>query len=132
MVRFLADGTPDAGFGSGGLASAGSGSGVAILELPNGRLMQAGDTPGPIGSTPDVALVRYLPSGVVDPTFGDAGILKLDLGGQDFVGGLAYAGPERILLGGSSEVLGSPNQADFAFARFIAATPVALRSFVVE
>jgi uncharacterized delta-60 repeat protein len=135
MARFLADGTPDPAFGTGGLATAAIGGGaMALIQLPNGNLIQAG--PGgsiDVGPLPNLALVRYLPNGTLDTTFGTAGVLYLDFASsQDFVGGLAYAGPERLLLGGTAAVLGVFPPEDFAFARFIAATPVALQSYAVE
>jgi uncharacterized delta-60 repeat protein len=136
MVRFLADGTPDRGFGTGGLTAAVAG-GLApgLIQVPNGNLVQAGVRGSfDVGPAPNFALARYLPNGTLDPTFGSAGILEIDLAGsRDFVAGLAYAGPERLLVGGTIEVLGVPIfPADFAFARFIAATPVALQSYGVE
>jgi hypothetical protein len=40
--------------------------------------------------------------------------------------------PERLLLGAARRSWAAPSQDDLAFARFIAATPVALQSFTVE
>jgi uncharacterized delta-60 repeat protein len=135
MARFLADGTPDPGFGTGGLTTADIGGGaMALIQLPNGNLVQAGAGGSiDVGPLPNLALVRYLPNGTLDTTFGTAGILYIDFAAsRDFVGGLAYAGPERLLLGGTADVLGVFPPEDFAFARFIAATPVALQSYEVE
>jgi uncharacterized delta-60 repeat protein len=136
MARFLADGTPDPGFGTGGLATAAIGGGaVALIQLPNGNLVQAGPSASiVVGPLPNVALVRYLPNGTLDATFGTAGVLSIDFAGsRDYVGGLACAGPDLLLLGGTADVLGAPVfPEDFAFARFIATTPVALQSYAVE
>jgi uncharacterized delta-60 repeat protein len=129
-VRFLTDGTPDARFGSGGLANGGVGGAGAAIQLPDGKLLQTGS--GFVQGQQDVQLVRYLPDGALDPTFGDAGILSLLLADRQLGRALAYAGPERIVVGGDNEVFGGLTGEDLLLARVIALTPVSLQSFAVE
>jgi uncharacterized delta-60 repeat protein len=129
-VRLLADGTPDARFGRGGVAMGGSGGAGSIVELPDGKLLQTGS--GFVQGQQDLQLVRYLPDGALDPTFGAAGILGIGLDDRQLGRALAYAGPERVVIGGVNEVLGGLSGEDLLLARVIALTPVSLQSFVVE
>jgi uncharacterized delta-60 repeat protein len=74
VVRLLADGTPDPGFGGG--------DGVVVISLPgsndeawdlllqaDGRIVVGGDVAAP--GDPNVAVVRLEADGDLDPTFGD-------------------------------------------------------------
>ncbi|APV50813.1 hypothetical protein BWI17_14620 [Betaproteobacteria bacterium GR16-43] len=84
MVRYNADGTPDASFGiAGRVPSAlpgqydmGSPSSVALL--PDGRILLAGIADRPDeGSGGTGYVARYDAAGNVDPTFGNAGFVRL-------------------------------------------------------
>jgi uncharacterized delta-60 repeat protein len=81
VARFLADGSPDTSFnGSGHVATAFAGtSGAALFDRclavavrPDGRILAAGST-AQNGGANNVALVRYMPDGTLDATFGNAG-----------------------------------------------------------
>jgi uncharacterized delta-60 repeat protein len=97
LMQFLADGSPDPGFGGDGTVTVTvdpdrsfSPSGVAVDS--QGRILVAGTStsqhetvnPGPDGSsgpTPSRAtLIRYLADGSLDPSFGQGGIVTTSLG----------------------------------------------------
>jgi uncharacterized delta-60 repeat protein len=74
LTAFRADGTPDPGFGTGGLVTTDFANRMDTsydsLRLPDGRLLATGDTFDPNTGNLDVALARYNPDGALDPTFG--------------------------------------------------------------
>jgi uncharacterized delta-60 repeat protein len=97
LARFNQDGTPDAGFGTGGRvtttpAGCGEGAAEAVVVQSDGRIVvagysdvghEAGDHCGPA----KFALVRYLPDGSLDPSFSGDGQAATGFPG----GGIAHA-----------------------------------------
>ena len=80
LARFEADGSPDAGFGNGGVVVTDFNGRLDnardILIQPDGAIVVVGaaDAVDQFGSTdPDFALARYTSAGDPDPTFGAAG-----------------------------------------------------------
>lgn len=99
VVRVLANGTPDPNFGVGGMvttsASSGNDQAYGVVVQPDGRIVVAGR------AGPDVALVRYMPDGSLDPSFGDGGIVTTSLdGGTDVARGLVLLPDGRLLVAG--------------------------------
>lgn len=94
LVRFLADGSVDTSFGTGGTAlldlSAGVASGASFVAdsawglavYPDDRLVLSGSQVRPVpGATDsDFATVRLTANGARDATFGVNGVVTLDLG----------------------------------------------------
>lgn len=78
FARYHPDGTLDPTFGTNGtvLAMPG-GSGRAMLLEPDGRITAAGWARLPGETSSDAALVRLLPAGALDPTFGAGGLTTL-------------------------------------------------------
>jgi uncharacterized delta-60 repeat protein len=78
LARFNADGSLDAGFGTGGqvITSFGSQSdeAFAIALQPDGRIVLGGHT-ATLTRGIDFALARYLPDGTLDPSFGTGGLV---------------------------------------------------------
>lgn len=114
-----ADGDLDLSFGSGGSVVTDLGStedGRAVAIQPDGRIILAGS--GLNGTNADFALVRYLLDGTLDPTFGAAGKVYTDFGGNRFDYGRAIAiQPDgRIVVAGQSAFSG--NMTDFGLARY--------------
>jgi uncharacterized delta-60 repeat protein len=76
IVRYLADGTPDPSFGAGGFAIVRppnpDAQRVAIVVQPDGRIVVAANLPS---SSPGIVVVRLLPDGSPDATFGSNGIV---------------------------------------------------------
>lgn len=77
VARFLPDGSLDAAFGAGGLAST-TGPDVAALAVDGaGRIVAAGSVV--TGASSVAAVVRFLPGGSLDATFGDGGVAVADV-----------------------------------------------------
>lgn len=117
VARFAADGSPDTAFGNLGnavLDFAGSDDiGYVVVQQADGSLVAAGGASNLDGSI-DVALVRYAPDGTLDATFGNGGMVKLDLGGDDeFATGLVQQPDGRLVVAGTSNV-GGPYRMMFA------------------
>ncbi len=105
FVRLRTDGTLDPAFGSGGRAEAGFESPVpsratAVATLPDGRVVVAGHA-GASFTGRDVAIVRHLADGALDPSFGDGGRVTTDFGGgEDAAGAIAVQADGRLLVAG--------------------------------
>jgi uncharacterized delta-60 repeat protein len=72
-ARFLADGTPDSSFGSGGVArltSVSGFSGAAVALDAGGRVLVAGGKGSPLTAV----VVAFTPAGSPDPSFGTGGV----------------------------------------------------------
>lgn len=132
LVRYMADGSLDTTFGSGGLATAASGVPELpdqLIGLPNGKLLVAGFT-NLFGAPKDFLQARLDPDGALDTSFGTGGFLRTDFNATgDECHGVAIAGPDLLLTVGS---VTSATTFDFGLARYIATTPVELLTFEVE
>ncbi|HVY97416.1 MAG TPA: hypothetical protein VHA54_10705 [Solirubrobacterales bacterium] len=82
VVRLLADGTPDPGFGAAGVANtpipgapASKGRAADVAVQPDGRIVASGSGFDEVEAKTDYkfAAVRYLADGKLDPSFGGAG-----------------------------------------------------------
>jgi len=135
LVRYLPNGSLDATFGAGGLATGDSGGNDGLGQLtllPNGKLMVGGSLLDAQGYATDFLLARFHPDGALDTSFGSSGFIKTDfnLNWRDACDAIAVAGPDLVLTaGGTSNGAGL---ADFALARYIATTPVELLVFEVD
>ncbi|MDI1451394.1 hypothetical protein, partial [Polyangium sp. 6x1] len=97
VARLLATGEPDLDFGNLGVASFDSfaGSVEDLLTLADGRIVGAGT---PAGESKNSVVMRLLPSGALDPAFGNAGRVILNNAFsagrmvQEVDGGLLLAG----------------------------------------
>ncbi|MDP9794102.1 putative delta-60 repeat protein [Catenuloplanes nepalensis] len=91
VARFLADGTPDTSFGTAGVVSGtvagpspnGGGSPIegpsAVVVQPDGGIVVGGTSGWNYGRhliAVELTLVRYLPSGARDPSFGNGGVVR--------------------------------------------------------
>jgi uncharacterized delta-60 repeat protein len=107
VARFDTDGTPDLGFGIGGASvtdlggyrSGDAGTSLAIQE--DGAIVVAG-TFSPDGATHDFALARFEPDGAFDSSFGDAGTVVSDLGGDDYARSVAIQDDGAVVVAGYS------------------------------
>ncbi|WP_437648393.1 delta-60 repeat domain-containing protein [Sorangium sp. So ce362] len=103
VVRFEPDGGLDTTFGEDGYALAGLPGGVAVdmaLQV-DGRIVVAGNVGERAASRP--TLVRFLPDGALDPTFGDKGVQALFLGEENAVQSMTVAGDGKLLVAGTRQ-----------------------------
>lgn len=138
VTRFNADGAVDTGFGAAGTATVNAARGGKAVELARGVVVQ-GDgkvvLAGPIehdtsasgdaAKDTDIALARFDGAGRLDPTFGDKGVIRLDLApgvaeGTAYRGDTAWglvkvAGNKLLVIG--SQVAPGRTDADFAVVR---------------
>jgi uncharacterized delta-60 repeat protein len=96
VLRFNADGSPDASFGSGGLVTHnlvervvddiglvvndGNEESFGILELADGSLVVEANVRDANGLGTDVVLVKLTATGELVESFGEGGVLRLDFG----------------------------------------------------
>lgn len=99
LLRYLPDGTPDPGFGTGGkVASLHSGLyGRSVLQ-PDGKIVICGTT------NDDFAVVRYMADGTLDGSFSGSGAEHYGSAGIDDCRAIALQPDGKIVLGGSSEL----------------------------
>jgi uncharacterized delta-60 repeat protein len=109
VYRLGADGSLDPSFGDDGTLVLGFGKGrpCAVNQIalqPDGRILLAGHVGSPKGrsrsrSGPTLALVRLLPSGALDPSFGHHGRVIAGLGKKSDALGIAVQGGKILVAG---------------------------------
>ena len=125
LARYDSRGSLDPGFGSGGQVVTDAGgvesyaTGLALQS--DGKILVSGVVvlvESPADSS--FLVVRYLPDGTLDPSFGTGGIVTTDFvsggGGQDGATSVAVDSAGRIVAGGFAGLLGNGN--GFAVARY--------------
>lgn len=121
VARYLPDGTPDYTFGNGGkrtTALSGAGDfGRTVLLQPDGKIVVAGYVY--FNTDYDFAVVRYLPDGTLDNSFGNAGIVISAIGDYNDYALTAALQPDgKILLGGEARTPGVTTT-DFTLVRYL-------------
>lgn len=115
IARYLANGSPDPAFGSGGKAVLDVDSYCRIYALrldEAGRICVAGNQDG------NFIVARFTSAGTPDPMFGSGGVVVTDFGGlNDFARGLAIDGQSRLVVSGYTD--GPDPGGDFALARYL-------------
>jgi len=125
VARYNSDGTPDPSFGNLGLVSTpvGSAGGEAnAISIERDAAILVAGTAFSQGSAGDAALVaRYTRNGVLDATFGTAGITTTQLGsGASTAAALTVLPDDRVIIVGTAYSNG-PTDDDFATARYTSA-----------
>jgi uncharacterized delta-60 repeat protein len=127
LVRYNADGSPDASFGSYGIVITPitEGDGYEWIEdiaiQPDGGIVAAGNTDvlSSSGNLHRVALVRYHPDGTLDNSFGTSGIVLNDFGSSEpYVTGVTLTSYNDIIIGG--HLLSQNGNYDFLVAKYSA------------
>jgi len=118
LARLNPDGVLDGSFGDGGkvITSLGPGDDLcwSCTVQADGKILVAGTRK--VGGGAGIALVRYLPNGVLDGTFGNGGIVISGIGGVYDRGRIVVVQPDgKILVGGTATV--GPSD-DFALLRY--------------
>jgi uncharacterized delta-60 repeat protein len=119
LVRLLPNGTADPSFDGDGLATAnvtGTDVGYSVVVLPDGRHVVAGSHDG------DFALVRFLPDGSWDTTFGTGGLATASFGAPVTPDEAVQLPNGKLMLAGSTNDAGAAG--DFLLARFHADGPL--------
>jgi uncharacterized delta-60 repeat protein len=103
VVRYNLDGSLDPSFGGSGqvtasVGSAREGAGDVIVQ-PDGKVVVAGWTGG---SSSNFALVRYNADGSLDKSFGNKGVVKTNIQGQDYGWVMALQADGKIVVAGTS------------------------------
>ncbi|SFQ30723.1 T9SS type A sorting domain-containing protein [Parafilimonas terrae] len=117
LAQYLPDGSPDLSFGKNGLVgvnfSVGHGvtaRGMGVME--DGRIVQAGSD-----QSQNTTVLRYMPDGSLDNTFGVNGISNVYLSGVDNINCLVLQPDGKIIVGGSY-FTDRNSSANFLIARF--------------
>jgi uncharacterized delta-60 repeat protein len=107
VARLLADGSPDAGFGTAGtviVAAPDDAQARAVVGLADGRLLVAGHYLN--GATRDIAVVALTATGALDATFGASGVSTIAAGARDDLAfSAALTGDEQLVIGARSDDL---------------------------
>jgi len=119
IVGYQANGQLDTTFGTSGQVTTAVGTGDDRIEdlaiQGDGRIVAAGYAADSSGFS-DIALVRYLADGTLDPSFGEDGIVTTRLGDlNDFANGVAIQPDGKIVVAGTSVVTGGR---DFVVVRY--------------
>ncbi|MBY0274434.1 hypothetical protein K2Z84_03760, partial [Candidatus Binatia bacterium] len=120
LLRILPDGTLDPSFGTNGRVVTSLSPGVDFVAAARfdaqGRIVVATYSSAAQGGT-DLAVARFLPSGVLDPTFSDDGWNSAPLGTeQEFASDLAIDADGRIVIVGTT--IEGDGYSDILLARF--------------
>ena len=113
LARYLPNGSLDPSFGAGGTVSTHVGGTFAQARAAtlqsDGKIVVAGYSF--FGANPNFILLRYLPDGSLDPSFGTDGLVTSLVGTAEAV---AVQPDGKIVVGGST----APEPTDFVVARF--------------
>ena len=99
-ARAASPGTLDSSFGSGGVAVSGAGMrlfGTAVQS--DGKVVAVGES---LGSSPDVMVARFTPSGGLDSSFGSGGVAHGPSIGGSVGRGVAIQSDGKIVVVGSA------------------------------
>jgi uncharacterized delta-60 repeat protein len=121
LVRYNTNGSLDASF-SGGIVQTPVGTSNGLLYslalLPSGRIMAAGAGESPTG-TVEMRIARYDTAGVLDPSFGSAGMVSTPFaGGTAVINSMAIQPDGKIVAGGCAS---DGHRFDFAVLRYLSA-----------
>jgi uncharacterized delta-60 repeat protein len=103
VMRLNTDGSTDTGFGVDGVATVDGGGQEAITQIlpqPDGKTVWVGSTT--INANTDLLLARFTAAGQPDPTYGNGGVRRVDLGGLDHAVGAVLRGDNRLVVAASS------------------------------
>jgi uncharacterized delta-60 repeat protein len=122
LARYNIDGSLDSSFGNGGIVTTSVGTNCgscyisALAIQPDGKIIAGG-----LGRTSTFvyALVRYNTNGTLDTSFGNGGIVKIEIGVNinETLRDIAIQPDGKIIFAGTDYIDGTPIDYDFALAR---------------
>ncbi|PYK09460.1 MAG: hypothetical protein DME65_11915 [Verrucomicrobia bacterium] len=122
LARYNPDGNLDTSFGTGGKVTTdflGAEDDVhSVLIQPDGKIVAVGSANG-ASDYYNFALARYLPTGILDATFGTGGKVRTDFGNNDL--DIAYAAgfqPDGKIVAAGTTVFDLGVSQDFALVRY--------------
>lgn len=120
LVRYNADGSPDAGFGNLGLVvtpfSTTADIGLKVVLQPDGKIIVAGSSYN-LQKKSELALFRYLPNGTLDTEFNGTGKLRSKIGDTYSSAETVVVRPDgKILAAGCAQF--ASTGLDFAMKQF--------------
>lgn len=123
VVRYNPDGSLDTSFSGDGIATANIVGGPsrqdranALAIQPDGKIVAVGYSTSGDGPPPSISLVRYLPNGTLDTSFGGTGKFATQVGTSDSEArGVAIDGAGRVLVAGFAL---NGIEKDFAVVRY--------------
>ena len=124
VVRYNPDGSLDLSFGGTGKVTTPIGAshdwGRVVAIQSDGRIVVAGYSDGGSLSNEDFAVVRYLPDGSLDLSFGATGKVTTPITGSssDYAYGVALQSDGRIVVAGYSLDYDGSSGEDFALVRY--------------
>lgn len=127
LVRYNADGSLDAAFGSGGIVLTDLGRDYdvsrGLLVQPDGRIVLSGTSgalipgTGSFDDTTDFAVIRYLSDGSLDMEFGSGGWVTTDFFGRADIGRDVALQPDGLIVVGGHVVIADGRRI-FGLARY--------------
>jgi len=100
LVRYNTDGTPDPSFGEQGIVITNLMGPIddpySLVLQEDGKILVAGE----IGKGFDAGVIRYLPDGTPDSSFGENGGIFTDLGDKEYVSSMALQPDGKIIVAG--------------------------------
>jgi uncharacterized delta-60 repeat protein len=122
LVRYNTNGTLDSAFGTGGKVTTGFAGGFArgdsVAMCAGGFIAVGGSVFNDSTGMSDFAVAKYSSSGVLDTTFGTAGLATIDLGGDDLAHAVAVLPSGKIVLAGEYFNF-ETGDGDYAVARLL-------------
>ena len=117
VVRYTEAGSLDPSFCGSGICTYGTqyGSGYAVAVQPDGKIVCAGE----LLATGAISVVRLLPNGDPDPSFGSDGMVQTVLGDpsdEDWGKAVLLQGDGRIVVGATADL---HNSVDFSVVRYL-------------
>ena len=117
LARFMPNGNRDRSFGvNGRVLTSGNGEARSVAIDSQGRIIVGGYMFTDRPRKSDFTLVRYLPDGTIDDSFGVSGKVMTDFGGADEVHSIAVDSSDRIVAGGVTAMPRGGQR--FALARY--------------
>jgi uncharacterized delta-60 repeat protein len=114
LLRYQSDGSLDEGFGDEGVAILDLGARDRLRSLAvqrNGKIVMAGDFAAPFEEGTDFVVARFDAAGVLDASFGDAGLVTTGLNEFDDTTAVAILRNGKIIVAGTTAEFDGPDHA---------------------